>query len=151
MSIALSKLRLPSLVGFLVAGIIINNYIDLPSEAEEVVSIFSNLGLIMLMFSIGMEIDVRKLKSQGKFAVIVAAVQLPLIVIGGVVVGTMLGFNMLQSITLGCVISGSSTAVVMAILKANGKLSTEDLESLVLIVIMEDIGQVIMLSTKRSM
>ena len=145
-SIVLGKLKMPSLIGFLVAGIIIANTMELSEDAHTVIEVFSNLGLIMLMFSIGMEIDVRKLKSQGKFAVIVAAVQLPLMVIGGVIVGTMLGFNMLQSITLGCVISGSSTAVVMAILKANGKLSTEDLESLVLIVIMEDIGQVIMLS-----
>ena len=47
MSIALSKLKLPSLVGFLVAGIIIHNYIDLPAEADDVVSIFSNLGLAL--------------------------------------------------------------------------------------------------------
>ena len=51
-SILLSKLKLPSLVGFLITGIIIANYIDLPEGTQDVVDIFSNLGLIMLMFGI---------------------------------------------------------------------------------------------------
>jgi len=41
-SIILNKIRLPALVGFLVTGIIIANYIDLPEGTENVVSIFSN-------------------------------------------------------------------------------------------------------------
>jgi len=145
-SIVLGKLKIPSLIGFLVAGIIIANTMTLSADAHTVIEVFSNLGLILLMFSIGMEIDVRKLKSQGRFAVVVAAIQLPLMVVGGMVAGTILGYNSLQSLALGCIISGSSTAVVMAVLKSQGKLKTEDIETLVLVVIMEDIGQVIMLS-----
>lgn len=146
LSIVMSRLRFPALIGFLTAGIVIANFMKLSEEGESVVEIFSNIGLIMLMFSIGMEIDVRKLKDQGRFALVVALVQLPLMVVGGTVVGILLGFNMLQSICLGAIISGSSTAVVMAVLKSQGKLDREHIETLVLIVIMEDIGQVIMLS-----
>ena len=58
-SILLNKLRFPSLIGFLIAGIIIANYADISDDAYEIVEIFSTLGLIMLMFTIGMEIDVR--------------------------------------------------------------------------------------------
>ena len=146
LSIVMSRLKFPPLIGFLAAGIIIANYLNLDEGAMDVVEVFSELGLIMLMFSIGMEIDLRKLKKQGRFAIVVALVQLPLMVIGGVLAGTFLGFNMLQSICLGCIISGSSTAVVMAVLKSQGTLDKENIETLVLITIMEDIGQVIMLS-----
>ncbi len=145
-SIVLGKLKFPALIGFILAGIIIVNFLHETEEMYIVSNVLSNLGLIMLMFSIGMEIDIRKLKNQGKFAIIVAAVQLPLMVLGGVVAGLLLGFTMLQCITLGCIISGSSTAVVMAVLKSQGQLDNEHIELLVLITIMEDIGQVIMLS-----
>jgi len=145
-SIVMSRLKFPPLVGFLVAGILIANFLKMEEDAMDVVETFSKLGLIMLMFSIGMEIDVRKLRNQGKFALIVALVQLPLMVAGGVLAGLLLGYNMLQSICLGAIISGSSTAVVLAVLKAQGSLDKEHIETLILIVIMEDIGQVIMLS-----
>ena len=74
LSIVMSRLRFPALIGFLTAGIVIANFMNLSEEGESVVEIFSNIGLIMLMFSIGMEIDVRKLKDQGRFALVVALV-----------------------------------------------------------------------------
>ncbi len=151
MSIVLSKLKLPSLVGFLIAGIIIHNYIDLPAEAEDVVSIFSNLGLIMLMFSIGMEIDIYKLKVQGRFAIIIAMVQIPVMIFTGIIAGSLMGYNSTQSITLGAILAGASTAVVLAVLKANKVLDQEKMDILVLIMIIEDITQVILISVLTPM
>jgi len=146
LSIVMNKIKFPPLIGFLAAGILIANFLDLSETGKQVMEILSALGLIMLMFSIGMEIDVSKLKDQGKFAIIVACVQLPLMVLGGILAGTLMGFNFIQCICLGCIISGSSTAVVLAVLNSQGKLTKSHIETLVLITIMEDIGQVIMLS-----
>lgn len=145
-SIVFNKLKLPPLIGYLVAGIIVANFWNISEEGEMVVSILSDMGLVMLMFCIGLEINLKKIKKQGLFAIEVAAIQLPLMVLGGFLAGTLLGFNTLQCITLGAIISGSSTAVVMAVLKSQGKLDKEHIEMLVLITIMEDIGQVIILS-----
>lgn len=146
-SIVFNKISLPPLIGYLVAGIIIYNCGLLHGEeAENVVSVLSDIGLVMLMFCIGLEVNLKKIKRQGLFAIEVAAIQLPLMVVGGMIAGGFLGFDMVQCIALGCIISGSSTAVVLAVLKANGKLNQSHIELLVLITIMEDIGQVIMLS-----
>ena len=145
-SILLSKLKLPSLVGFLVAGIIIANYIELPEGADDVVSIFSNLGLIMLMFAIGMEIDISKLKTQGKFALFIAIIQIPVMLFAGIIMGSAMGFGSVQSITLGAILSGASTAVVLAVLKSNDVLDQNKMDILVLVMIIEDISQVIMIS-----
>ena len=71
---------------------------------------------------------------------------MPLMVAGGLITGLVLGYGMVQSIALGAIISGSSTAVVMAILKERDILDRDHVEVLVLVMIMEDIGQVIMLS-----
>ena len=145
-SIVLGKLRLPSLVGFLVTGIIIANYIKLPDGSHDVISIFSNLGLIMLMFAIGMEIDLSKLKTQGKFAIIIAIVQIPVMLFVGIIAGSFLGLNSVQAITFGAILAGASTAVVLAVLKMNNILSQEKMDILVLVMIIEDISQVILIS-----
>ena len=146
MSIILSKLRLPSLVGFLVAGILIANYMDLPEGTEDVVTMFSNLGLIMLMFAIGLEIDLSKMKTQGKFAISIAIIQIPVMLFAGMIAGSAMGYNSVQAITLGAILSGASTAVVLAVLKSNDVLSKEKMEILILVMIIEDISQVIMIS-----
>ena len=151
LSIALTKLKLPSLVGFLVAGIIIANYIDIPEGSHDVISIFSNLGLIMLMFAIGMEIDLKKMKIQGKFAILIAVVQIPTMLFVGIIAGSIMGFSSVQSITLGAILSGASTAVVLAVLKTNNVLDQNKMDILVLVMIIEDISQVIMISVLTPM
>jgi len=145
-SIIFNKLRLPPLIGYLVSGILIANLWEVGHDGEYVVNMLSDMGLVMLMFCIGLEINLKKIRKQGVFAIEVAVIQLPLMVLGGYLGGTLLGFNMLQSICLGAIISGSSTAVVMAVLKSQNRLDKETVETLVLITIMEDIGQVIILS-----
>ena len=145
-SIVFNRVKLPPLIGYIVAGIIIANVWTITTEGHEVVSILSDIGLVMLMFCIGLEINLKKIRKQGVFAIEVAVIQLPLMVLGGTLGGMLLGFDTVQCICLGAIISGSSTAVVMAVLKAQKKLDREHIEMLVLITIMEDIGQVIILS-----
>lgn len=145
-SIVFNKIKLPPLIGYIVAGIIIANVWTITDESQEIVDILKDIGLVMLMFCIGLEINLKKIRKQGLFAIEVAVIQLPLMVLGGAIGGMFLGFNMVQCITLGAIISGSSTAVVMAVLHSQKRLDKEHIEMLVLITIMEDIGQVIILS-----
>ena len=145
-SIIFNKIRLPPLIGYIVAGIIIANVWTITNDSEQIVSILSDIGLVMLMFCIGLEINLRKIRKQGLFAMGVVIIQLPLMMLGGIVAGMLLGYDMVQCICLGAIISGSSTAVVMAVLKSQKELDADHKESLVLVLIMEDIGQVIILS-----
>ena len=145
-SIVFNKLKLPPLIGYLFAGIIIANVWDLGPESQSIVSLLSDMGLVMLMFCIGLEINLKKIRKTGLLAIKVAIVEIPLMAIGGILAGTLLGFDMLQCIVLGALICGSSTATVMAVLKAQGKLDKDHVEMLVLVLIMEDIAQVLILS-----
>ena len=151
-SIIFNKLKLPPLIGYIIAGIVLVNVLFVYQDdatiaaEEEIISLLKDMGLVLLMFCIGLEINIKKIRKQGSFAILVAVIQLPLMVLGGFIAGTLLGYDMTQSIVLGAIISGSSTAVVMAVLKSQGKLDKEHIEMLVLITIMEDIGQVIILS-----
>ncbi len=151
-SIIFNKLKLPPLIGYIVTGILLANILFLYQDAEtieeeeEIIEILKTMGMVLLMFCIGLEINIKKIKKQGGFAILVALRQLPLMVLGGFIAGSLMGFDLTQSIVLGAIISGSSTAVVMAVLKSQGRLDKEHIEMLVLITIMEDIGQVIILS-----
>lgn len=146
-SVLFSKLKMPAIIGYLAAGIIISNVWGTPEgDSLEVIELLSHIGLVLLMFAIGMELNMKKLKQSGAFTIIVAAVQLPLMVLCGYIAGTLLGWNMVESIFLGAVISGSSTAVVTAVLRANKQISKDTADTVILVTVMEDIGQVIILT-----
>ena len=145
-SAVFGKLKFPPLVGYLAAGIVIANAFDVNEAGETAISILSDLGLVLLMFSLGLEINLKKIKKQGTQALTVVIFQLPLSVIGGMAAGTAMGFGPVQSLILGAVISGCSTAAVTVVLLSQKKLEKSRIDTIILIMIMEDVGQVIMLS-----
>ncbi|MDR2698567.1 MAG: cation:proton antiporter [Candidatus Methanoplasma sp.] len=153
-SVMFKKVKMPPIIGYLVAGVILGVIIDiflkdLPAEAEAIestVSFLASIGLVLLMFCIGMELNLKKLKKSGTFAVLVSLIQIPLMVAGGYLFGLLCGWDPVQSILFGAIISGSSTAVVTAVLKEQGKLSKDDIETIILITVVEDVAQVILLS-----
>ena len=146
-SVIFKKLKMPPIIGYLAAGIILANYwIGESEETENIVGILASMGLVLLMFCIGMELNLKKLRKAGAFAVLVSLIQMPLMVSGGYLFGLLSGWDPIQSILFGAIISGSSTAVVTAVLKEQGKLSKDDIETIVLITVVEDVAQVIILS-----
>ncbi len=146
-SIIFSKLRLPAIIGYLATGIIITNVWSIPTgTAGDVVNILSDVGLVLLMFAIGMELNIKKLKQSGGFTIMVAAVQLPLMVLFGYIAGSLIGLGLVESLFLGAIISGSSTAVCTVILRANKRIPKDTADTIILVTVMEDIGQVIILT-----
>ena len=77
-SIVFNKLKLPPLIGYLVAGIVIANLLTISETGTIAVEMLSDFGLVLLMFCIGLEVNIKKIKKQGVFAITVAVVQLPL-------------------------------------------------------------------------
>ena len=147
-SVVFKKLKMPPIVGYLAAGIILGSIWkgSIPEDTETVVDILADMGLVLLMFCIGMELNLKKLRKTGVFAIVVALVQLPLMILGGYMFGILMGWTVLQAIFFGAIISGSSTAVVTAVLRDQGKLSKDDVEAIILITVVEDVAQVLILS-----
>lgn len=145
-SVIFSKMKMPPIIGYLSAGIIIANFLNIPASSEYIIEILSDIGLVMLMFCIGLEINLSKIKSNGKVAIIISIVQIPLMIVCGYAAGFFLGLDTISALTLGAIISGSSTAVLTAVLKLQDKITKEATEVLILVIIVEDIAQVIILS-----
>ena len=145
-SIVFTKLKLPPIIGYLLAGILICNVFEIPESSAEITEILSDIGLVMLMYCIGMELNLKKLKQDGRFAIIVSLVQLPVMMMAGYFAGTLMGYSSTASIALGAIIAGSSTAVLLAVMSMQERIDKKTIETLVLVTVIEDIGQVIIMS-----
>ena len=146
-SIIFKKLKMPAAIGYIVSGIILSNYWGGEStETEEIVEFLADLGLVLMMFCIGMELNLKKLKKMGPFAMMVVMIIVPVMLMGGFVAGMILGLNALQSIALGAIISGSSTAVVTIVLAEQDRIGHSEIETIIFIMVIEDVAQVLILS-----
>ncbi len=154
------RLGLPEVLGMLLAGILIGflRYIPgqeiLTSTTTEGLGFFAKIGVILIMFSAGLETDLKKVKSIGKPAVIItlAGVLIPLGL--GFVVATLCngGFSALTRETVvtnlfyGCILTATSVSVSVATLKELGKLDTKVGTTIITAAIIDDILGVIALS-----
>ncbi len=147
-SILLVKLKFPAIIGYLVAGILLGPTMlpDLWVD-DTTVFILSKMGIVLLMFYIGMELNLRELRRIGSFTISVVTINMTAMVMVGFLVGTLLlGLDAVTSIFLGAIISGTSTAVVVGVIQSQGKMGTQEAKVAIGITVLEDIGQVIILT-----
>lgn len=114
-------LKLPSLVGYIVAGIIFSAV--LPESFKSVTSL-AEVGTILLLFSIGIELSFDSLSKYLKVAVIGSIIQIILVTGLGFLMMKLFGFNPTTSFILALGFSLSSTAVVVKILSEKGEMDT---------------------------
>ena len=146
-SIVFKRLKMPAAIGYIMCGIILSNYWGGEStETEEIVEFLSDLGLVLMMFCIGMELNLKKLRKMGAFSTMVVMIQVPIMLTGGYLSATALGLDALQAIVFGAIISGSSTAVITIVLAEQERISRADVETLILVTVIEDVAQVLIMS-----
>lgn len=134
LAIVFTRLKIPEIAAFLVAGALVG-----PIGAEMVtdpanIETISELGLILLLYLIGLEIDIRKLLESGRVLVISGLLQYPLCVLFGVVITKLLiwlgpGGVLLSSgyapVYIGFVLAASSTLLVVKLFQETFQLDTE--------------------------
>jgi len=140
------RLRQPVVLGYLLAGAIVSPHTAFPLFADEkMVHALSELGVILLMFSLGLEFTLQKLRNVGIAAVAVAVIQCSLMVWLGHTVGRLLGWSALESLFAGAMIAISSTTIIVkAFEELNVRGAVADLVFGVLIV--EDLIAILLLT-----
>lgn len=159
LSKAASKINMPQVVGMLLAGVIIGlvNYIPnqeiLTETSMEGIGFVAKLGVILIMFSAGLETDVKQIKSIGAPAMVITA--------AGVIVPMGLGFLvaclfnggfstgkevLLDNLFYGVILTATSVSVSVATLKELGKLNSKVGTTVIAAAIIDDIIGVIVLS-----
>lgn len=135
----------PQLVGYILAGIIIGpGGIGLITE-QSTIEHLGAIGVTLLLFFIGMEISPGQLVKGWRIAVLGTLFQILVSVGLTWVIGIWLEWSMGRIVLLGFVISLSSTAVVLKLLKDSQELSTKAGENVVLILLAQDLAVVPML------
>jgi CPA2 family monovalent cation:H+ antiporter-2 len=113
-TVVFQRLRQPVVFGYLLAGMIVGPHISIPLVADpQTVRVLSELGVILLMFSLGLEFSIRKLVQVSRSAGLVALFECSVMVSVGYLVGQMLGFTRIESIFTGAITGISSTTIIV--------------------------------------
>jgi CPA2 family monovalent cation:H+ antiporter-2 len=135
----LQRMRLPSILGFLVTGVIIGPYgLGLMSESEQI-ELISEIGVILLLFVIGMELSIKHLVSIKNTVFVGGSLQVGLTVVIAGLVYYLLGNSWEESLFVGFLFSLSSTAIVLKVLQDRNEISAPQGRNALAILIFQDI------------
>ena len=141
------RFKQPVVLGYIIAGVIIGPHTPpFPLiRDKETIDTLSELGVILLMFSIGLEFSLRKLQQVGGTAFIGAFLEILLMVWIGYEIGRLFGWSTMDSIFLGAMLSISSTTIIAKSLKDLGKAKERFAQLIFGILIIEDILAIVMI------
>ncbi|AKJ00970.1 CPA2 family monovalent cation:H+ antiporter-2 [Archangium gephyra] len=146
-SVIFQRLRQPVVLGYIIAGLIIGPHVPIPLVADpSIVQTLSELGVILLMFSLGLEFSLRKLFQVGPTAGITAVIQCSLMIWLGFVVGRAFGWTTLESIFVGAIIAISSTTIIAKAFDEQG-IKGKLREIVVGVLIVEDLIAILLMAT----
>ena len=166
-TLAFFKIRQPLIIGYLFAGMLIGPLSPLWTsffvlDTEQIsgaigilsdvstLNIFAEIGVILLLFVIGIEFPFAKIRSIGKIAVGVGSIGLFLTLGITFYVTTLFGLNTTDALFLSAALSISSTAIIVKVLEETGKIKKESSILVLGILIVEDIIAVILIASLKS-
>lgn len=135
----LNRIKIPSILGFLLTGVLIGPHSLSLIEAVEQVETLSEIGVILLMFVIGLEISIKQLMSIRKTVFIGGALQVGLTIILASSIYYGLGYPIKESVFIGFLFSLSSTAIVLKVFQDRNELSTPHGKNALAILIFQDL------------
>ena len=114
-AVLFKRFRLPLVLGYILAGFLVGPYMPYFFTVADEVSIetWSEIGIIVLMFGLGLEFNLHKLASVGGTAIITALTEVLGMLVVGYLVGQAMGWGMMDSIFLGGMLSMSSTTIII--------------------------------------
>jgi CPA2 family monovalent cation:H+ antiporter-2 len=152
MALVSYKLKQPMLIGYIAAGMIIGPYTPPFSLIlhPEILSLLAEIGIVLLLFVVGLEYPIAKLRAVGRKALIIAFAEAFGTFGLGIVVGQAMGMTLFDSMFIALSISVTSTVVLSQVLKEFG-INKSETASLVLgVTVIEDIIIVSMLAVLQS-
>lgn len=139
------RLRIPPVVGFILTGVLAGPHgLGFVGETDDVEKL-AELGIVLLLFGIGMEFSLKKLVQIKRLFLLGGSLQVGLTILGSLLVAKGLGRPWGEAIFLGCLISMSSTAIVLGILDQKGESTSPHGRLAISILIFQDMVAIPML------
>jgi CPA2 family monovalent cation:H+ antiporter-2 len=118
------RLRIPSVIGFLLTGILIGpGVLSLIPDSQQI-SVLSEIGVMLLMFSVGLEFSIEKLRQMKYEVLVIGGMQILLTIAAVTSVCMLMGLSLPVAMFASFVISLSSTAILLKLLQDRQKLQT---------------------------
>ncbi|MCH8832270.1 MAG: cation:proton antiporter, partial [Chloroflexi bacterium] len=138
--------RLSPVLGYLVAGVIIGPSVLRTVENPDTIGLLADLGLILLLFGIGLELGWQRIRGVGARVVLIALVEMSIMFALGFEVATLMGWSDAEAVFLGAALTISSTAILMTMLRESGQLLHARGRLIVGILVVEDFVAVVLLT-----
>lgn len=145
-------IRQPILIGYIVAGMLIGPYTPPFSliHYPDVLSALAEMGIVFLLFAVGLEYPIARLRSVGRTALIIALSESLATFAAGFLVGRAFGFPLWDSLFIGLAISVTSTVVVSNVLQELGVFQSSEASLVLGVTVIEDVITVSMLGILQS-
>jgi CPA2 family monovalent cation:H+ antiporter-2 len=123
-AVVFERLRLPSIAGFLVVGALVGpGGLGWIADVDRVQEL-AELGVVFLLFEIGLELPIERLRRMWRAALSAGGFQVALTLGAVTALGVALGLEVQPSLVLGALVAMSSTALVMGVLAQRGEIDT---------------------------
>jgi len=142
------KLRQPPVLGYLIAGLIIGPYaLPTPPVANvDSIRLLADLGLVLLLFGLGLEFSWSKIRSVGLVVLLIGAAEIITMISLGYGLGRLMGWSRIDALFLGAAMHISSSALITKMLRDTGRLSFLSSKLTVGILVVEDFAAVIIIT-----
>ncbi|MEC7377072.1 MAG: cation:proton antiporter, partial [Pseudomonadota bacterium] len=140
------RLGLGSVLGYLVAGVLIGPVAGLVGQEATTIQHFAEFGVVMMLFLVGMELDPKALWAMRVRLVGLGGLQVVLTTGAGMAVASWLGLQWQTALAIGLIFALSSTAIVLQTLNEKGLVKTEGGRSAFSVLLFQDIAVIPMLA-----
>lgn len=139
------RFRQPVILGYVLAGLLLSPLTPgLRIHDVHTFEVMAEVGVILLMFSVGIEFSVPELLRVKWVTLVGAPVGISLSIALAAGVGLLMGWPLMQGITVGCIISVASTMVLIRLLMDRGELNSEAGTLMVTLTLVEDLAVIIL-------
>ena len=141
-----ARLKLPAVVGELLAGIIVGPAVLNLVQPTGIIKVFSDIGVIFLMFLAGLDSDLKTLKKLLRPSVLVAGFGMIVPIIIAYFTGILFAFSQVESLFLGLTFSATSVSISVAVLQEMGRLEGKEGMTILGAAVADDLLSILLLS-----
>ncbi|MDH3488945.1 MAG: cation:proton antiporter [Nitrosopumilus sp.] len=141
----MKKIKFPTIIGFIIIGMIAGPYGLGIVDDVELINLLAELGIIILLFVVGLEFSLQKLRQAGIKAIIVGMTELSIMFFLAYVGAFSFGWSHIEALYLAGILSISSTAISLRLMRDMKLVKTKEFNTIITILIVEDLAAVLLL------
>jgi len=141
----MKKIKFPTIIGFILIGMIAGPYGLGIVDDVELINLLAELGIIILLFVVGLEFSLQKLRKAGIKPIVVGMSELSIMFFLAYIGAFSFGWTHLEALYLAGILSISSTAISLRVLRDLNLVKTKEFNTVITILIVEDLAAVLLL------